>query len=950
MTDAIMADDLLRALRSQDIETTSHPAWTAAYSSDASLYRIPPTAIAFPRDHDQVAAAVVACRDRGIPTTARGAGTSVAGNAVGTGLVLDFSRHMHRVLQVDAASRTARVEAGVVHASLQRKAQVLGLRFGPDPSTHSRCTIGGMIGNDACGARSLAYGRTADNVLGLELVRSDGATFSTGYDEVGRPTVVGGEDLTTKLQAAVDRNLAVVRTEFGLFSRQVSGYALHNLAPERGLDLTRLLVGSEGTLAIVTEATVRLVPNPPQRTLVVLGFESLAEAGDATPAVLSFTPSACEGLDARLVDVVRGRKGPTAVPALPPGKAWLLVELSGVAATEVRSRVNGLSRVGLGISSRVLDNPWEASSVWRVREEGAGLAGRAPSGRPAHPGWEDAAVPPDRLGDYLRRFEQLLTEHDLTAMPFGHFGEGCIHVRLDFPFDRPDGDARFRHFIEQASELVVELGGSNSGEHGDGRARGELLSKMYSQEALRLMGVVKGVFDPDNLLNPGVLIDPAPFDVGLRTSGRRAAPVQLAMAYAEDGGDFARAVHRCTGVGKCRADNSSAGGVMCPSFAATKDEIHSTRGRARILQEVVSGSNGLTWDSQAVHDALDLCLSCKGCASDCPTGIDMATYKSEVLFQTYRRRVRPISHYSLGWLPAWARLASRAPTAVNAAMAQRPIRSLALKLAGVDGRRVVPPFASSTFRHTQSAGGQDQGRAVVLFVDSFTDNFKPHIAHAAIQVLTRAGYAPTVLPRNRCCGLTWITTGQLTTARRKLGRTVDDLLPYAEQGTPIVGLEPSCTAVLRHDAVDLLNSRAARTVASATHTLAELLDKTVGWTPPDLSGMQVVAQPHCHHHAVMGWDVDRRLLESAGAHVHRVAGCCGMAGNFGVERGHYDVSLAVAEQNLLPALRQPRGAGESVVLADGFSCQTQIQDFAGTRSLHLAELMAEHTLPNHDIV
>ena len=935
-----MSDDLLRALRSHGLETTDHPAWTAAYSSDASLYRIPPTAIAFPRDHDQVAAAVLVCRDRGIPITARGAGTSVAGNAIGTGLVLDFSRHMNRVLEVDAGSRTARVEAGVVHQSLQREAQALGLRFGPDPSTHSRCTIGGMIGNDACGARSLAYGRTADNVLGLKLVRSDGATFSTGYDDVGRPTAVGGEDLTAKLRAAVDRNLAVVRTEFGRFSRQVSGYALHNLAPERGLDLTRSLVGSEGTLAILTEATVRLVPNPPHRTLVVLGFESLAEAGDATPAVLAFSPSACEGLDARIVDVVLHRKGSTAVPELPPGKAWLLVELSGDDLGEVRSRVAALAQARLGSSSLVLEDPVRAASVWRIREDGAGLAGRAPSSRQAHPGWEDAAVPPGRLGDYLRRFEELLAEHDLTAMPFGHFGEGCIHVRLDFPFDRSDGHARFRHFIEQASELVVELGGSNSGEHGDGRARSELLRKMYSPEALRLMGVVKGILDPDNLLNPGVLVDPAPFDVGLRFSGKRAAPVQLAMAYTEDGGDFAQAVHRCTGVGKCRADNSSTGGVMCPSFAATKDEIHSTRGRARILQEVVSGASDLTWDSPAVHDALDLCLSCKGCTSDCPTGIDMATYKSEVLFQTYRRRMRPISHYSLGWLPAWARLASRTPTVVNAAMERPAIRKVALKAAGIDGRRMVPPLASSPFRHTQNAEGQDRGRAVVVFVDSFTDNFKPHIAHAAMQVLTRAGYAPTVLPRNRCCGLTWITTGQLTTARRLLRRTIHDLLPYAEQGTPIVGLEPSCTAVLRHDAVDLLNLSAAQLVASATRTLAELLEQTPDWTPPDLSGLQVIAQPHCHHHAVMGWGADQRLLESAGARVHRIAGCCGMAGNFGVERGHYEVSRAVAEQNLLPALRQATGATGSVVLADGFSCQTQIQDLAETGSLHLAQLLS----------
>jgi FAD/FMN-containing dehydrogenase/Fe-S oxidoreductase len=935
-----MSDDLLRTLRRQGLEATDHPAWTAAYSSDASLYRIPPTAIAFPRDHDQVATAVAVCNDLRIPITARGAGTSVAGNAIGAGLVLDFSRHMNRVLHVDADSRTARVQPGVVHADLQSLAGPQGLRFGPDPSTHTRCTIGGMIGNDACGARSLAYGRTSDNVLGLTVVVADGGTFTTGYRDSGRPFVEGGEDLIDSLRAAVDRNLAEVRTEFGRFGRQVSGYALQNLAPERGFDLTRSLVGSEGTLAIVTEATVTLVPNPPQRTLVVLGFETLAEAGDATPAVLAFTPSACEGLDARIVDVVRRRKGPTAVPPLPPGRAWLLVELAGDDATEVRARVNGLSRAGPGISSRVLDNPAEAASVWRVREDGAGLAGRAPSGRPAYPGWEDAAVPPHRLGEYLRRFEQLLTEHDLTAMPFGHFGEGCIHVRLDFPFDRPDGDARFRHFVEQASDLVFELGGSNSGEHGDGRARGELLAKMYSPEALVLMAAVKGIFDPDNLLNPGVLIDPAPFDRDLRTSGRRAAPIRLAMAYAEDAGDFAQAVHRCTGVGTCRADNSGSGGVMCPSFAATQDEIHSTRGRARILQEVVNGASDLTWSSPEVHEALDLCLSCKGCLSDCPTGVDMATYKSEVLFQTYRRRPRPVSHYSLGWLPLWARMASRAPSLVNTTLSRPWIRKLALTAAGIDTRRSVPRFATPAFRRSH-ASMHEPGRPVVLFVDSFTDSFRPETARAALQVLRQAGYAPTVVPRQGCCGLTWITTGQLPAAKRRLSRTIANLSPFAEQGVPIVGLEPSCTAVLRHDAVELLATPAATAVASATRTLGELLGNTPGWEPPDLAGVHVVAQPHCHHHAVMGWDVDHRLLERVGAHVTRVTGCCGMAGNFGVERGHYEVSRAVAEQSLLPALRAANAGGaDTVVLADGFSCQTQIQDLAGTASLHLAQLLS----------
>ena len=591
------ATHLLRVLRAHGIEATDDAAWTAAYSSDASLYRVPPRAVAFPRDHDQVVAAVAACNETAMPITARGAGTSVAGNAIGPGLVLDFSRHLNRVLHVDASSRTARVEAGVVHAALQRQVDSLRLRFGPDPSTHTRCTIGGMIGNNACGARSLAYGRTVDNVVGLRLVGADGRSFTTGYDANGRPVAEGVDDLASQLRGVVGRSLAVVRTEFGGFGRQVSGYGLEHLAPERGLDLTKALVGSEATLALTTEATVRLVCEPSHRRLVVLAFESLATAGDATPSVLEMEPSACEGLDARIVDVVRRRKGSTPVPALPDGNAWLLVELSGDDLSDVLGRAKALEESGVGASARLIEDPAEAAALWRVREDGAGLAGRAPSGKPAHAGWEDAAVPPERLGEYLRGFELLLREHGLTAMPYGHFGEGCIHVRLDFDLERHDGGSRFRRFVEAASDLVVEFGGSNSGEHGDGRARSELLPKMYSPAAVKLMAAVKGVFDPGNLLNPGLVVGPASLDDDLRASSMSAATPRLALTYVADDGDFAQAVHRCTGVGKCRADSRTTGGVMCPSFAATKDEVHSTRGRARILQEVVNGSSELTWDS-----------------------------------------------------------------------------------------------------------------------------------------------------------------------------------------------------------------------------------------------------------------------------------------------------------------------------------------------------------------
>ena len=552
-------------------------------------------------------------------------------------------------------------------------------------------------------------------------------------------------------------------------------------------------------------------------------------------------------------------------------------------------------------------------------------------------------MPPQALGRYLRRFDDLLTEHGLSGFPFGHFGDGCLHIRLDFPLDRPGGPDQMRRFLEEAARMVAEFGGSLSGEHGDGRARSELLHTMYSPAALRLFAGVKEILDPQNLLNPGVLVDPEPLDANMRVPAATEVRTQLAFAYEEDGGSFAQAVHRCTGVGNCRANNDQ--GVMCPSYLASRDEKDSTRGRARVLQEIVNGSLIADWSSPAVHESLDLCLSCKGCASDCPTGIDMATFKSEVLHQTYRRRMRPITHYSLGWLPRWSALASLAPGLANAVMSSERMSRLAMRLAGVDDRRRVPPFATRSFRRqrrklSRQAGERsvavEQGR-VVLFVDTFSEYFSPRAAHAAVRVLEAAGYTVELLERRRCCGLTWITTGQLDAAKRLLSDTVADLLPYAGADVPIVGIEPSCTAVLRKDAVELLQTPESRLVAEHTVTLAELLERTE-WNVPDLAGLEVVAQPHCHHHAVLGWDTDRRLLERANAEVTVLSGCCGLAGNFGVERGHFETSVAVAEQHLLPAVRrQP----DAVVLADGFSCRTQLADLADRRGRHLAEILAD---------
>ena len=916
----------------------------AAHSSDASLYRVTPLVVVRPRSAEEVAATLDVCRRRGVPLTSRGGGTSVAGNAIGTGVVLDFSRHMNRVLELDPESRRAVVEPGTVHATLQKAAVQHGLRFGPDPSTHTRCTIGGMIGNNACGSRTLGYGRTSDNVAGLKVLTGTGAALTLSSPPGPQPE--GHPELSALHEVARD-GLATIRTEFGTFGRQVSGYALEHLLPENRFDVARLLVGSEGTLAVSTQATVSLVEDPPHRVLVVLGYADIASAGDNAPAVLAHGPVACEGIDSRIVEVVRERRGPGAVPPLPGGAAWLFVELAGDSLEDVTDRAHGVSRTCGADDSLVVTDSARAAALWRIREDGAGLSGRSPAARPAHAGWEDSAVPPAMLGGYLREFESLMVEHAITGLPYGHFGDGCLHVRLDFPLDKPGGEERFRAFLVEAATLVARYGGSLSGEHGDGRARSELLGLMYSAEALALFGRVKAAFDPDGILNPGILVDPRPVDADLRVAQAARAPKrtrELALLYPHDGGDFTQAVHRCTGVGKCRADNTANGGVMCPSYLATREEKDSTRGRARVLQEMINGTSvSKGWRSPEVHEALDLCLSCKGCLSDCPTGVDMASYKAEVLHQSYRKRVRPASHYSLGWLPRWARFASRAPAAVNALLRLPGMSRVALSAGGVDRRRALPSFASQTFRQWfdgHAAAGAADGLPVLLFVDSFTNYFTPEVGIATVQVLEYAGYHPQLTERQECCGLTWISTGQLDAARRIIGRTFDALAPAAEAGIPIVGMEPSCTATIRSDALELLGTERARLVAQATHTLAELLAKTEGWRAPRMDGRRVVAQPHCHHHAVMGWSADAQLLQEAGATVTRLGGCCGLAGNFGVEKGHYEVSVAIAEQQLLPAVRD--AAPGDAVLADGYSCRTQIGDLSERTGLHLAELLVEH--------
>jgi FAD/FMN-containing dehydrogenase/Fe-S oxidoreductase len=946
--------DVAAALRDAvDGEVSSATRRRAEFSTDASNYRVVPEVVVFPRDTDDLIAALTTAQRTGASVTMRGGGTSVAGNAIGPGVVIDTSRHLNQILDIDIEARNARVQPGVILSDLQKRVAPHQLRFGPDPSTSNRATLGGMIGNNACGPHAVAFGRTAENVAALEVFDGAGRRYAT---DRGLQSVPGLKEL-------VEANLALIRTEFGRFERQVSGYSLEHLLPEVGGQLARFLVGTEGTLATTLEATVSLVDVPHTRLMAAFGYQDMPSAADAVLPMLAHSPQAVEGLDARLVERVRLGRGDQAIPDLPPGAGWLFVEVGGASQDEAEETMAALAAdAGTG-SYRIVRDPAEAAALWAIRADGAGLSGRTPDGREAWPGWEDASVPPAQLGAYLREFDALMDSHGVTGQPFGHFGDGCIHVRLDIPL-RADGTA-LRGFVEDAAALVKRHGGSLSGEHGDGRARSELLPTMYSPDAIALFGQVKALFDPDGRLNPGVMVDPAPLDQDLRRPAAKAtAPSAGGLAFAHDHGDLTEAVHRCTGVGKCRSDAIGEGsGFMCPSYAATGDEKDGTRGRARVLQEAINGTLIGGLNSPEVRESLDLCLSCKACSSDCPAGVDIAAYKAEVTYRTYKGKLRPVTHYSIGWLPRWLRVIGVAPRLINAVLRPAWISRIAVSIAGMDTRRRLPQFAAQPFRRSAVAkahradrsktAADDAGGAkpstpsnrVVLWADSFSDGLDPQVPAAILAVLEDAGIEVVVAQGSACCGVTWISTGQLDGARKRMRDLLGVLGPYAVNGIPIVGVEPSCTATLRSDLTELLpDDPRAHAVAGGTFTLAEVLTgrapvkPRAGWAPPSLADVTAVVQPHCHQYSVMGYTADRDLLARAGATVSEASGCCGLAGNWGTEKGHYDTSVKVAENSLLPALRDaPDGA---IYLADGVSCRTQADDLAGVHGLHLAELLA----------
>ncbi|MFK0002694.1 FAD-binding and (Fe-S)-binding domain-containing protein [Paenarthrobacter sp. NPDC090522] len=935
-------------------ETSGHR--LAAYSYDASNYRLAPVAVVFPRNVQDVIATLAACRETGTALVSRGGGTSMAGNAIGPGIVLDFSRHMNRILTIDEGAGTADVQAGVVLATLTReteKATGGNLTFAPDPSSKNRATIGGSIGNDACGNHSVRYGRTSDHVVEIDVVTSDGAQLTataTGLratDPADAYAVSRAFDLSEDLKKLAQDNLAAFRVELGRIQRQVSGYHLANLLPETGLNVARALAGTEGTCAVVVRARMKLVPKAPSALLVCLGYADVVDAAKDIETILEFSPAAVEGIDEAIVDTMRLRRGVDSVQGLPNGKAFLYVDLDGDdpqdVAREAERLLERLAANGRLVDGRAVPDVAQRATLWRVREDGAGLSSRPASGGESQAGWEDSAVAPQNLAAYLADFRELLNEHGLTGIMYGHFGAGCMHIRITYDLRSEEGRSVFRKFTHAAAELVVRHGGSLSGEHGDGRARSALLPVMYSPSMMAAFQAYRNIWDSAGILNPGSITDADAFDANLALEGIpdrewrthfELRPVEAAVAGADA---WVHAVQACIGVGRCRSD---AGGVMCPSYRATGDEKDSTRGRSRVLQDMVRGARSIDegWKSEDVREALDLCLACKACSNDCPAGVDMATYKSEFFSHYYEGRLRPMSHFSLGWLPRWLKLTTLISPIVNLVLAS-PLGKVVAAAGGLTTKRKMPKFASRRMLRDELAPFRNtQGPAdTILFVDSFTKGFRPEVAGAAARVIESTG-RQVGCEADACCGLTWISTGQLDTAKKLMGKAVEKL----DDGTdaPIVVIEPSCAAALKKDAPELLGTEAAERVSRRIQSFAEAVKGWVdgGWNPPTVP-QAVTVQTHCHEYSTFGATIQRRALAALGvADVTEATGCCGVAGNFGFEANHYDISMKVAEQALAPALAKTPDT--TPVLADGFSCAMQVKQLDPDRkSLHLAELL-----------
>jgi len=926
----------------------------ALYATDASNYRQVPIGVVIPRDADDVIQTMATAREFGAPILARGGGTSLAGQCCNVAVVLDTSKYMNRIINLDPQKRTARVEPGVVLDSLREAAKEHGLTFAPDPSTHNHCTMGGMIGNNSCGVHSVMGGKTADNVEELEILTYDGLRLRVGKtseQEVAEIITEGGSrgEIYRKLKALRDEYADLIRVRYPDIPRRISGYNLNYLLPENGFDVAKALVGSECTCVMVLEATLRLVDYPSKRSLLVLGYEDVYSAADHVMEAMAHKPIGLEGLDDRLIEDMKALGlHPEDLKLLPEGGGWLLVEFGADTKEEADEKARGLmeelKKSENPPSMKLFDDENQEKMIWKVRESGLGATAHVPNKKITWEGWEDAAVPPEKLGNYLRDFRKLLERFGYEGDLYGHFGQGCVHTRTDYDLETYDGIQKFRSFIESAAELVISYGGSLSGEHGDGQSRGWLLPKMFGAELVESFRQFKSIWDPAWKMNPGKKVDAHDVVENLRLGANyRPAHHETHFKFPKDIGDFTRVSLRCVGVGECRRMEK---GTMCPSYRATHEEEHSTRGRARLLWEMLQGEvikDG--WKSEEVKDALDLCLACKGCKGECPVSVDMATHKAEFLSHYYKGRLRPRHAYAFGYIDRFARLASTAPGPANFFTQSSGLAAIAKWVTGMPQQRRIPAFASRSFtswfhrRQKQNDEASDGKRQVILWPDTFNNYFFPQTAQAAIGVLESAGFSVTVPKKALCCGRPLYDFGMLDRAKRLLKEILVILRPQITAGVPLVVLEPSCLAVFRDEMSNLLpDDEDAKRLCEQTYSLSEFLTKKVrDFKPPKLKRKAIV-HGHCHQKALMKMDSEEEVLKILGLDFEILdSGCCGMAGSFGFEKDHYDISMQIGELVLLPAVR--RASPDTLVIANGFSCREQIAQTTNRNTMHLAEVM-----------
>ncbi len=948
----------------------------ALYATDSSNYRQTPIGVLIPRDAQDVEAALAVCREFGAPVLSRGAGTSLAGQCCNVAVVLDFSKYMRSIQSIDPESRRARVEPGIVLDRVREAAEQHGLTFAPDPATHSRCTIGGMIGNNSCGTHALMGGKTVDNIRSLDVLLYDGTRMTVGAtsaEDMAAILAAGGRraQVYQGLARIRDRYGALIRERFPRIPRRVSGYNLDWLLEENGFHVARSLVGSEGTCVTILGAELELMPSPPFRRLVVVGFDDAFQAADHVPASLEHKPIGLEGFDSLLIEFMRRKRlAMDDISLLPPGKkAFLLVEFGAWTPEDALQQAERFCAAAREFAARpaaIVTAEDEALRIWHLRESALGATVFVPGEPHGWEGWEDAAVPPERLGSYLRQLFALMSRFGYRSPIYGHFGQGCVHLRINFDFESEFGVARYLEFIDLAADIVVAHGGSISGEHGDGQARSTLLPKMFGPELIQAFREFKAVWDPTNQMNPGKLSVPAGMAAEIYTPadnlrigpGYKPKPVETFFAFPNDlraheadssgKGSFAEATLRCVGVGACRKEGA---GTMCPSYMATGEEMHSTRGRAHLLWEMLEGDLlKRDWSSPAVKEALDLCLSCKACKSECPVNVDVATYKSEFLAHYYQTNPHPLRDYVFGFMDKWARIASLIP-GLTPRLANLPLQIPGVRdgikaVLGIAAERRLPQFAAHSFqswaRQAGSAGtpAQPPAQSVVLWPDTWNNYYHPQTLEAARGVLAEAGFQVEVPRRHICCGRPLYDFGLLDQARSYLLRILRILAPQIDAGLPIVVLEPSCASVFRDELCNFFprDHRAAR-LRDQTFLLSEfLLQRAPQYQTPDLAGSDVIVHGHCHHKSVFSMKAELELLQRTGAEVTVLdGGCCGMAGPFGFEREKYEISQTLANRVLLPAVRQ--ASAETLLLADGFSCREQIAQNSPRRAVHLAEIL-----------